>query len=400
MRLEKYIHQLLFQHDCVIVPKFGAFISHPTSATINPENFEIIPPQHEISFNSSLTSNDGLLERKYAQEQRLTVEKASENLNEDVEQWKVRLKNGESIVIDQIGSLKNNSEGVIEFNSESSTIFLPYNFGLEPIKPNLILNDTIQEDHEKSKRSWSSVLAVASVIPIIVGGYFYFNTPQPVQKFVDHQWSGIVLPAIKEAVPNLIDTDVQIEKEVAVHNLPQTIEDPLQYIKEGTTISLPEEATSFNDSVEDKILSKIEITVFEEKKINDTEKEVKAIIKNKPIETKATEVTTKEKAKEVVKTPIADKKVDKIVEKKDEVVKVDANPKKYQVIAASLRRPEDAGRMLKTLVDNGYKNASVVYVKGRFYYVTFDSFDSKEKATTYMNKIHNDKPEAWVREHK
>lgn len=395
MRLEKYIHQLLFQHDCVIVPKFGAFISHPTSATINPENFEIIPPQHEVSFNSALTTNDGLLESKYAKDQRLNVEKASELLSEDVEHWKIRLQNGESIVIDQIGVLKNNSDGVIQFESQSSTIFLPYNFGLEPIKPNLILNDTKIEDSIESKRNWSSVLAIASIIPIIVGGYFYFNTPKPVQKFVDHQWSGIVLPAIKEAAPNLIDTDVQIEKEVAVHNLPQTIQDPLQYIKEGTTISLPEESKT-TDSIDDKVLSKIEITVVEEKKINDSEKEVKAIIKNKPVETKSTENVTKEKVKDIAKNSVAEKNV----EKKDEVVKIDANPKKYQVIAASLRRPEDAGRMLKSLVDSGYKNASVVYVKGRFYYVTFDSFDSKEKATNYMNKIHNEKPEAWVREHK
>ena len=396
MRLEKYIHQLLFQHDCVIVPKFGAFISHPTSASINLDNLEITPPQQKLSFNSTIVNNDGLLEAKYAKEDNLNAEEADKFLSSDVEVWKQRLTNGETIVIDQIGSLKHDLNGVVEFDSNSETIFLPYNFGLEPIKPNLVLNNTTDIEEVNPKRKWSAVLAVASVIPIIVGGYFYFNTPQPVQKFVDHQWSGIVLPAIKEAVPNLIDTDVQIEQEIAVHNLPQTIEDPLQYIKEGTTISLPEESNNTtNDSVDNKILSQIEITVVEEKKINDSEKEVKAIIKNKPVETKVNN-SNKDKAKEIASLTSSTPKV----EKKDEVVKIDANPKKYQVIAASLRRPEDAGRMLKSLVDSGYKNASVVYVKGRFYYVTFESFDSKEKATTYMNKIYSEKPEAWVREHK
>ena len=381
MRLEKYIYQLLFQHDCIVVPKLGAFISHPSSASINPEEHILYPPYKSIKFTSSILQNDGLLEKTYVAKENLNIDEARTILEADIKEWKNRLDKGESIFIDKIGALKKGEEIFFEPNTNQNLFAEKY--GFKPLKPNLIIAQTTEIPVEENKRNWSSLLAAASIIPIIVGGYFYFNTPQNVQKFVDHQWSGIVLPVIKEAAPNLLNSNSAIAEPTAdnVHPLPTTISDPLEYIKAGATISLP--AEEYQDSLGNDVISKYEITVVEEKKINDKEKEVKAIIKNSTPE-----------AKPKVETP--EVKETKI----EEVVKIDAKPKKYQIIASSLRRPEDAARMLKDLQTQGYKNASVVYVKGRYYYVNFDSFESLEKATKFMNELHAKRPDAWMREHK
>lgn len=380
MRLEKYIYQLLFQHDCIIVPNLGAFISHPSSASINPEEHILYPPYKSIKFNSSIYQNDGLLEKTYVAKEHINIDEARVMMEADIAEWKDRLAKGEAIFIDKIGALKKGDDIFFEPNTNQNLFAEKY--GFKPLKPNLIIAQTTEIPVEENKRNWSSLLAAASIIPIIVGGYFYFNTPQNVQKFVDHQWSGIVLPVIKEAAPNLLDGDSAIATPIVenVHPLPTTISDPLEYIKAGATISLP--AEEYQDSLGNDVVSKYEITVVEEKKINDKEKEVKAIIKNS---------TPEEKPK--VETPAVKET------KSEEIVKIDAKPKKYQIIASSLRRPEDAARMLKDLQTQGYKNASVVYVKGRYYYVNFDSFESLEKATKYLNELHAKRPDAWMREH-
>ena len=401
MRLENYINQLMFQHDCVIVPKFGAFISHPTSATINPDNHTIIPPHHAVSFNSTLTTSDGILVNAYAEQEQVNIEDASLKIEEEVNNWNDRLQNGESIVLDKIGTLKNDAEGILNFEPLSSEEFLPDAFGLKALQPNIILKDSEEEVLVHSKRNWSSVLAAASIIPIIVGGYFYFNTPHPVQKFVDHQWSGVVLPAIQEAAPNLLNSSSPIEKierlEDVIHNLPTTISNPLEYVQAGTSVSIPAESS---DSTGNNVLSRFEITVVEEKKLSEDEKEVKAIIRNSKVDSKSATASNSTSKDNLKSDDSANSTSSKGNDKKPEdVIRIESNPKKFQVIAASLRRADDAARMLRFLESEGFKNANIIYVKGRYYYVTFDSFDTMEKASKYLNDLHKQRPDAWVREH-
>lgn len=378
MRLEKNIYQLLFQYDCVIVPRLGAFVTYPTHSTINVEENIINPPSKVINFSSNIKKDDHLLRDTYASNENVDIEQATSLLTKDVNNWYTILEEGKPIIIDKVGVLSQSTDGVINFEPHSTVNFLA--FGLKPLKPNLILPQTTKELVKEENRSWSSLLAVASIIPIIIGGYFYFNTPQPVQKFVDHQWSGIVLPVIKETVPNLINTDKQEQKietqKESIHNLPATIINPLEIIQTKNNNQ------EIGDSLNKNVISKYEITVVEEKQLNENEKEVKAIIKNTKINTEDIKATTNKEVKPEI------------------VNKIETNPKKYQIIAASLRRQEDANRMLEFLEKEGYKNSSIVYVKGHYYYVTFDGFNDKEQATKYLNNLHKQRPDAWIREHR
>ena len=84
-------------------------------------------------------------------------------------------------------------------------------------------------------------------------------------------------------------------------------------------------------------------------------------------------------------------------DKKETVVATKTTAKKYQVIAGSLRRSEDADRMLADLKKQGFKNASVSYVKGRYYYVNYGSFNDMTQAQKYMNEMNKKNPGTWVR---
>ena len=387
MRLEEHISQLLYKHDCVIVPQFGAFITNAANVSFDEKTNTFLAPKKDLSFNSTLTKSDGILVNKIALDEPMSFDAAQTFIEEQVYFWQEHLKNGKSLTLKNIGSLQFNEAGKIDFKPYNDQNYFVAAYGLSNLQANYILDSS---ETNTSNKHMSKFLAAASLIPIIVGGFLYFNTPQPVQKFVTEQWSGLVLPMIGK-------TETKDEKTVQydVYNMPQTIAEP----------SLVEyqiaETVTKTDTIETP--KKVEITVVKETKINENEKEVTAIIKEKPA-TKETVKTEIKKGTKVENVKIEDKKSTKVdakipskTDKKEVVVTTKSTAKKYQVIAGSLRRSEDADRMLADLKKQGYKNASVSYVKGRYYYVNFGSFNDMAEAQKYMNEMNKKNPGTWVR---
>lgn len=61
MDLAVYIKELLYRHDCVIIPDLGAIVANYEPAEINYGRKTIYPPGKSILFNRNLKYNDGLL---------------------------------------------------------------------------------------------------------------------------------------------------------------------------------------------------------------------------------------------------------------------------------------------------------------------------------------------------
>jgi hypothetical protein len=61
MQLNKQIIDLLFEHDCVIIPGFGGFVAQYSSASFEEISQSFVPPSKSILFNKNLINNDGLL---------------------------------------------------------------------------------------------------------------------------------------------------------------------------------------------------------------------------------------------------------------------------------------------------------------------------------------------------
>ena len=381
MRLEEHISQLLFQHDCVIVPNFGAFISNTANVAFDEKTNTFISPRKELSFNTTLTKSDGVLVNKIVEDEPMSFENAQTFLNEQVYFWQEHLKNGKVLTLQNIGSLQFNDAGKIDFKPENAQNYFIAAYGLSNLQANYILDSS---KTKTSNKHMSKFLAAASLIPIIVGGFLYFNTPQPVQEFVTEQWSGLVLPMIgKDDATKTEKPTVQYD----VYNMPQTIAEPslVEY-----QIAEPAPQTDTIDTPK-----KVEITVVKETKLNETEKEITAIVKEKPSTKEIVKTETKKLTKvEAPKT--AEKKVE---DKKEVATKTTSksNNKKYQVIAASLKRQEDADRLVGELKKQGYKDAGVSYVKGRYYYVTYSIFNNIEDAQKYMKDVNKKSPGTWVR---
>ena len=76
----EHIEELLYLHDCVIVPGFGGFICDYTSANINEKTGTIVPPSKKVVFNQHLKQNAGLLIDWIARKDQLDYEKAQRRL--------------------------------------------------------------------------------------------------------------------------------------------------------------------------------------------------------------------------------------------------------------------------------------------------------------------------------
>lgn len=129
MNLEQYIGDLLYRYECVIIPNFGGFITNETSARVNKFTHTFYPPTKQISFNSHLKHNDGLLANYIASVEKIPFSEALENISKEVEQWNHLLTN-EVLEISKIGSISLNKENQLIFEPTISENYLTSSFGL------------------------------------------------------------------------------------------------------------------------------------------------------------------------------------------------------------------------------------------------------------------------------
>ncbi|MDE6480085.1 MAG: hypothetical protein K2L45_07415 [Muribaculaceae bacterium] len=120
--LPLHIEYLLTRHDCVIVPGIGAFIATETEAFIDLENGVILPRRREISFNSSVVTDDGLLTHSIARHEGLSYEEARRTVASIIERLTSDLNDEGEVSIGMVGRLTKDSEGLINFQPRHSSV--------------------------------------------------------------------------------------------------------------------------------------------------------------------------------------------------------------------------------------------------------------------------------------
>ncbi|MBT7704855.1 MAG: hypothetical protein HN746_05130 [Polaribacter sp.] len=132
MTVEKYINELLYRYDCVIVPNFGGFITNKIGAKVNSFTHTFHPPTKQITFNTHLKQNDGLVVSYIAAVENISFEKALAKINASVASWNESLKNG-AVVFENIGALAFNAEKQLIFEPQKEHNFLTNSFGLSTV---------------------------------------------------------------------------------------------------------------------------------------------------------------------------------------------------------------------------------------------------------------------------
>lgn len=132
MDITAFIRELLYGHDCVIIPGFGGFIGNYTPARIDRETGTFYPPVKQISFNRNLNHNDGLLIGRISVTTGIDWNDAKNNVDEFVSDLRKSLDKGEKISLEKIGSLTSNNEGNIQFEPDRSSNYHLDSYGFEP----------------------------------------------------------------------------------------------------------------------------------------------------------------------------------------------------------------------------------------------------------------------------
>ncbi|SDR76615.1 Sporulation related domain-containing protein [Formosa sp. Hel1_31_208] len=167
MQLETYISDLLYRYDCVIIPQFGAFLTHRVSARVHETTHSFYPPKKALSFNEQLQTNDGLLANYIAEVEKVPYLVAVEKIAKHVKSIKSYLVAGETIAFHNIGDLILNTEGNINFEPSHHINYLTDAFGLSQFTS----SDISRELHKEQ------VEAIEDVIPLTITSEKRKNRP-------------------------------------------------------------------------------------------------------------------------------------------------------------------------------------------------------------------------------
>lgn len=195
MDIRKYIKELLFLHDCVIIPGFGGFVANYQSSEIQRFKNVIYPPSKSLMFNRKLQTNDGVLVNHIAGQENMDYKAAVEMVRQSAEAWNRLIDNRGVLLLPDIGKLYINSSNAMVFLPELRKNYLTETFGLKPIayqsdirsKPIKIIEmkrtpEPIEDEDGSEKQTaksntgkWVAAIAAILVLLLLIPQMFMQN---------------------------------------------------------------------------------------------------------------------------------------------------------------------------------------------------------------------------------
>ena len=175
MELHHYIKELLFQHDCVIVPGFGGFVGNYKPAEVNYMTHAFSPPSKEIVFNAGLKENDGLLIGAVSRQGGMSYVDARNWIERQVKELTRKLEKGKKVYLDDIGTLHLGKEKNILFEPARSVNYLTDAYGLPDFqfgpleqKPVVIPRSVTGKGASLKAWRWAAVAIPLAAILVLV----------------------------------------------------------------------------------------------------------------------------------------------------------------------------------------------------------------------------------------
>ena len=172
--IDRHISRLIADHDCVIIPGFGAFLSHRISAHYNAEEQMYMPPRRTLGFNPQITMDDALLTTAYMQQYGISYKQAAILMKDDIKKLKKHLSRKGQLYFGELGRLYMNIDGIISFEPAENGIDDPDNYGMIPLPVSMLSHKEEQTITIKINRHRISQYIAAAAAIIIM---FIFVTP-------------------------------------------------------------------------------------------------------------------------------------------------------------------------------------------------------------------------------
>lgn len=215
----EHIEYLMSCNDCVIVPGWGALIAQYEPSAANEAAGVINKPRRCVSFNASVSHNDGLLAQSIVRRDGVTYDEAMKSIASHVALYRQLLEGGEEVPFGKLGFFKLNSDSKIEFTPFYHASANDEFFGLKSIKmqPLAALQQAAQQSAADATRSdddtpakvisfdepsrarllMRSYMRIAASIIVLLGLYFMLSTPVAVD-FSQQDTASLSIPQIKQ----------------------------------------------------------------------------------------------------------------------------------------------------------------------------------------------------------
>ena len=158
MNIEHYIGQLLYRYQCVTVPGFGAFLTEIQSAQWVESANSFFPPKKQISFNTNIKNNDGLLANHIARTEKTSYEYAISAIQYEVLNWKKELEKNRTLTIKNVGSFSMNATDNLIFIPSEQKNYLTSSFGLASFIAPVVKREAVEEETTVEEREVISLV--------------------------------------------------------------------------------------------------------------------------------------------------------------------------------------------------------------------------------------------------
>ena len=348
MRLDPFIADLLYDHDCVIIPDFGGLVSNYRSARLNVVSHVIHPPSKHIGFNVQLKQNDGLLVNYVASMLSVSYKDASSMVAQCIADYHKELQQHGRFSLERIGVFFNDRAGRLQFIPDETENYLTASFGCKPVQLKPIIlstkdnaGDTPVIDIQSAKRKWSplKVAAAIAVPALLVGSFLAGNRVSQHGELGFHSLNPFAEPR-KEAVyaPAIESWDLQFE-------LAKPDYSALLANEEETTIDFVSGAKSEGG------------------------------VALAPKTATAPAVSTR------------------VAERKARGKKSNAS---FVLIGGAFQIKENAERLVNQLIAQGY-NASLAGMKDNLYLVAYGHYDVRSEAVEDLRRVQSSGGKAWIK---
>jgi hypothetical protein len=186
MRIENFILELLYHHDCVVIPQWGGLVANYRAARLNSVSHVISPPSKHIGFNRNLVNDDGLLAHHIGLVLGIAHADASRLVAQHVAELRTELRTNGRVVWDKVGVFYNDAQGALQFMPQEQENFLLSSYGLHPIQLKALRKEIPLESapdaliNEVPTRRFNWKYVAAAVVPFFaVGGLLWTLQQQP-----------------------------------------------------------------------------------------------------------------------------------------------------------------------------------------------------------------------------
>ena len=351
--LDKHICELLYEHDCVIVPSLGGFLASNVQAKLNPGQHSILPPRRKIAFNIYLRQNDGLLANHLVEYERLTYPEAIRRIEEYVQDCFSKLDLHRKVIVERVGTIYYDREKHLLFEPFRQTQFRKDSYGLSsvqflPVERNNT-GDKIEQQRRELMKPRPSIKSARGIISNKKLNYKVLGLFAIAGTLL---WFSFNLFLLKPGGGYLSSINPFAQDT----NLPEiNTVTPIESFEKETVPEVQKAETVFVASTE---------PVMADPQIE------------KPVETENLALAETKKITTVeINTP--------------------KESEHFHVVAGAFKISENADAFLVTLKEKGFSETHIIR-KGSLNYVSYGSFSDRASAVAMLDSLRKRQTEGWI----